>query len=119
MVDKKAKSWVIIDVTIPGDCRIGEKEIEKIEKCQNLKRELKRLSSLKKVEVVEALGCISKGFSGCLMINNNDDDDDDDNNNNNNNNNKTMRDQKVRTNSIRPTQPIRTETCLLNISSSS
>ena len=22
---------------------------------------------------VEALGCISKGFSGCLMINNNDD----------------------------------------------
>ena len=62
-VDKKAKSCVIIDVTIPGDCRIREKEIEKIEKYQNLKRELKRLWSLKKVEVVpvvvEALGCIS------------------------------------------------------------
>ena len=42
-VDKKAKSCVIIDVTIPGDCRIREKEIEKIEKYQNLKRELKRL----------------------------------------------------------------------------
>ena len=96
LVDKKAKSCVIIDVTIPGDWRIGEKEIEKIEKYQNLKRELKRFWSLKEVEVVEALGCISKGFSGCLMINNDD-------NNNNNNNNKTTRDQKVRTNSIRPT----------------
>ena len=33
------KSCVIIDVAIPGDCRIREKEIEKIEKYQNLKRE--------------------------------------------------------------------------------
>ena len=67
LVDKKAKSCVIIDVAVPGDCRIREKEIEKIEKNQNLKRELKRLWSLKKVEVIPvvvgALGCISKGFS--------------------------------------------------------
>ena len=49
LVNKKAKSCVIIDVAIPGDCRIHEKEIEKIEKYQNLKREL---WSLKKVEVV-------------------------------------------------------------------
>ena len=58
----------IIDVAIPGDCRIHEKEIEKIEKYQNLKVELKRLWSLKKVGVVpvvvEALGYISKSFSG-------------------------------------------------------
>ena len=51
-------------------CRIREKEIEKIEKYQNLKRELKRLWSLKKVEVVPvvvgALGCISKSFSGWM-----------------------------------------------------
>ena len=70
LVDKKAKSRVIIDAAIPGDCRIGEKEIKKIEKYQNLKRELKRLWSLKKVEVVPvivgALGCISKGFSGWM-----------------------------------------------------
>ena len=38
-VDKRAKSCVIIDVAIPGDCRMREKEIEKIEKYQNLKRE--------------------------------------------------------------------------------
>ena len=70
LVDKKAKSRVIIDAAIPGDCRIREKEIKKIEKYQNLKRELKRLWSLKKVEVVPvvvgALGCISKGFSGWM-----------------------------------------------------
>ena len=70
LVDKKAKSCVIIDVAIPGDCRICEKEIEKIEKYQNFKRELKRLCSLKKVEVVlvivGALGCISKDFSGWM-----------------------------------------------------
>ena len=52
---------------IIGDCRVCEKEIEKIEKDQNLKRERKRLWSLKKVEVVPvvvgALGVISKSFS--------------------------------------------------------
>ena len=67
LVDKKAKTCVIIDVAIPGDCRICEKEIEKIQKYQNLKRELKRFWSLKKVEVVPvvvgAMGGISKGFS--------------------------------------------------------
>ena len=47
LVDKKTKSCVIIDVTIPGDCRIRKKEIENIEKYQNLTRELKRLWSLK------------------------------------------------------------------------
>ena len=69
LVDKKAKSCIITDVAIPGDCRIREKEIEKIEKYQNLKRKLKRLWLLK-VEVVPvvvgALGCISKGFSGWM-----------------------------------------------------
>ena len=68
LVDKEAKSCVIIDVTIASDGRIGEKEIEKIEKYQNLKRKLKRLWSLKNVEVVPvvvaAVGCINKGFSG-------------------------------------------------------
>ena len=67
LVNKKATSCVINDVAIPGDCRINEKEIRKIEKYQNLKRELKRLWSLNKVEVVPvvvgALGCIRKCFS--------------------------------------------------------
>ena len=44
LADKKAKSCVIIDIAIPGDCRIREKEIKKIEKYQNLKRERERES---------------------------------------------------------------------------
>ena len=32
LVEKKAKSHVIIDIAIPGDCRICVKEIENIEK---------------------------------------------------------------------------------------
>ena len=70
LIDKKAKSLVITDIAIPGDCRIREKEIEKVQKYQNLKRELKKLQSLRKVElvpvVVGALGFISKGFSGWM-----------------------------------------------------
>ena len=38
-MDKKAKSCIIINVVVPGDCRIREKEIEKIEQYQNLERE--------------------------------------------------------------------------------
>ena len=67
LVDKIVKSCVTIDVAIPGSCKIREKKIEKIEQNQNLKRELKKLWSLEKVEVVQvvvgALECISKGFS--------------------------------------------------------
>ena len=70
LVDKKAKSCIIIDVAITRDYRICDTEIENIEKYHNLKRELKRLWSLKKVEVVPvvvgALGCISKAFSGWM-----------------------------------------------------
>ena len=48
LVDKKGKSCVIVDIAVPGDCRVREKELEKIEKYQNLKIELKRLWSMKK-----------------------------------------------------------------------
>ena len=64
------KSGIIIDVAVPGDSRVHEKEIEKVEKYQNLKIELKRLWSLKKSEVIPvvvgALGCVSKDFKGWI-----------------------------------------------------
>ena len=66
-MDQKGKSCAIVDIAVPGDFRVREKELEKIEKYQNLKIELKRLWSLKKVEIVPvvvgALGCISKCFN--------------------------------------------------------
>ena len=43
LVDRKKKSCVIIDIAVPGDSRIREKEMETIEKYQNLKIELKLL----------------------------------------------------------------------------
>ena len=66
LVDKKTKQCVIADVAIPGDCRICEKEIEKMEKYQNLQRDVRRLWSLKKLEVVGALEKIRNGFSGSM-----------------------------------------------------
>ena len=72
LVDKKGKSCIIVDIAVPGDCIVREKELEKIEKYQNLKIELKGLWSLKKLEIVpvavRALGCISKGFSRWMDI---------------------------------------------------
>ena len=63
---------MIIDVAVPGDSRVHAKEIEKLEKYQELKREQGRLWSLKKVQVVPvvvgALGCISKGFKRWIEI---------------------------------------------------
>ena len=37
---KKKKEYKIIDIAMPGDNRIGEKEIEKMEKYDDLKREI-------------------------------------------------------------------------------
>ena len=43
IVKKMEKTAIIIDVAIPGDKRIIDKEKEKIEKYQNLKRKIQRL----------------------------------------------------------------------------
>ena len=66
VIDKSEKTCIIIDIAVPGDKRIEEKEREKIEKYQELKREIGRLWSLKKVQVIPvvvgALGSVSIGF---------------------------------------------------------
>jgi len=36
------KTSVLIDITVPGDTRVEEKEQEKVDKYQNLTRELKK-----------------------------------------------------------------------------
>ena len=47
IINKMEKTAIIIDVAIAGDKRIIHKEKEKIEKYQNLKRELHRLWNFK------------------------------------------------------------------------
>ena len=41
--DKKERKGIIIDTAVPADGRVGEKEREKVEKYQDLKREIRRL----------------------------------------------------------------------------
>ena len=56
----------IISNAVPADVRVGEKERKKMEKYQNLKREIGRLWKLKMVEIVlvkkGALGSVTKKF---------------------------------------------------------
>ena len=66
IVDKLQKEVKIIDVAIPGDVRVIEKEIEKIEKYGPLKDEIARLWDMRKVSVIPivvgALGGVSTRF---------------------------------------------------------
>ena len=66
VIDKKERKGLIIDIAVPADVRVEEKEREKVKKYQDLKREIRRLWKLKKVEVVPvvigALGSVTKGF---------------------------------------------------------
>ena len=66
LLDKKEKSCMIADIAVPGYGRVHEEELEKIEKYQELRREISRLWQLKKVQVVPvvigALGSVTKDF---------------------------------------------------------
>ena len=65
-VDKKKREIKILDVAVPGDGRVKDKELEKIEKYQLLKGEVGRIWGMKKVKVISvvigALGAISDYF---------------------------------------------------------
>ena len=50
--DKKKREVVIIDVVIPGDDRVKDKELEKLKKYQLLKNEIAKVWRMRKVIVV-------------------------------------------------------------------
>ena len=56
VVDKKEKSCKIIDFAVPGDSRIEEKEKHKIEKYQDLERELQMIWIVKVKTIPLVLG---------------------------------------------------------------
>ena len=64
VVNKNERSCAIIDIAIPGDIRVSEKEKEKIERYQELKREIKRMWNIRSIKVIPvvvgALGSTSK-----------------------------------------------------------
>ena len=69
LVDKRERSCKIIDFAVPGDRRIEEKEKDKIEKYQELGRELQKIWNVKvKIIplVVGSLGAMPKQFGNRL-----------------------------------------------------
>ena len=69
VVDKKERSCKITDFAVPGDSRIEEKEKDKIEKYQDLGRELQKIWNVKvKIIplVVGSLGATLKQFGNRL-----------------------------------------------------
>ena len=69
VVNKKERKCYIIDFAVPGDVRIAEKEMEKIEKYDELKREVERLWKVKaKVIpiVLGALGTVTRNLSNYI-----------------------------------------------------
>ena len=63
-MNKNKRSSAIIDIAIPGDIRVSEKEKGKIERYQELKREIKRMWNIRSIKVilvvVGTLGSTSK-----------------------------------------------------------
>ena len=68
VIDKKEQKGIIIDIAVLADLRVQEKE--KVEKYQNLKKEIRRLWKLRNVEIVpvviRALGSVSAAFGRLL-----------------------------------------------------
>ena len=65
LLDKTKKMCHLIDIAVPGDVRVASKEMEKIEKYQDLARELHKIWQVKvKVVpvVIGALGTIPKAL---------------------------------------------------------
>ena len=64
VLEKKEKNALLINIGVPGDVKVEEKEEEKVTKYQCLAREVKRLWQLKSVNVIPvvvgALGTIRK-----------------------------------------------------------
>ena len=50
VIDKKERVCIIVDTALPADRRVEEKEQEKAEKYQDLKKEIGRMWGIRKVQ---------------------------------------------------------------------
>ena len=70
VVNKNERSCGITDSAKSGDIRVGEKEKEKIERYQELKREIKRIWNIRSIKiipvVVGAFDSTSKKLKNCI-----------------------------------------------------
>ena len=71
MVRKKKKECVIIDIAVPGDIRMQKKEDEKIEKYEDLRREISKRWSVQTTVIliiIRALGTIAAHLTPFLAM---------------------------------------------------
>ena len=52
MIDKKERSCIIVDIAVPVNGRVHDKEREKVEKYQDLRREIGIMWQLRMVQAV-------------------------------------------------------------------
>jgi len=65
VIDKDNKRALLIDIAVPADARVEQKEQEKMDRYQDMARELKRLWKVETkviLIVVGALGTVAKGL---------------------------------------------------------
>ena len=66
VMDKKEQKGIIINIAVPADVTVEEKEKEKVEKYQDLKKEIRRLWKLRNAEIVPVVigahGSVSTEF---------------------------------------------------------
>ena len=71
LIDKKRRTCKIIDFAVPRDSRTEEKEKEKIEKYQDLRRELQKIWNVR-VKIIPlvmgSFGAIPKQFGKILKV---------------------------------------------------
>ena len=68
-MSKKENKRIILDISIPGDSKVHEKELEKIEKYQDLTWEIRKMWSVKNIPVVVgALGSVTKKLGQWIEI---------------------------------------------------
>ena len=61
VIYKKERMGIIIDIAVPADDRVVEKEKKKVEKYQDLRREIARVEVVP--VVIGALGSVTKEFN--------------------------------------------------------
>ena len=68
IVDRKERSCKIIDFAVPGDSRIEEKEKDKMQKYQDLGRELQKICNVKVKIIPLVVGSLPKQFGYWLWL---------------------------------------------------
>ena len=70
VVHKNETRCAIIDIAVPGDIRVIKKEKEKVERYQELKREIRKMWNIKSIRVIPvvvgALDTTSKKLKICI-----------------------------------------------------